>query len=404
MSDPTSVKFLETIKNTPAQIYRAFTNAAALREWLSDGATTDIKSGGRIILWWNDGYSSAGHFTELDPDKKLVFTWKGDHEPAETLVTVNISADGDSSRLEVVHSGLGEGEAWEATRQMFQRSWEAGLENLASVLETGKDLRIYRRPMLGILLTDFNAEVADRLGVPVSEGIRIDGTLEGMGARAAGLLGDDVLISMAGKQVTDFNTLRAALEEKHAGDVVEVEFYRGPDKQTVQMKLSGRPEPEITWNVQALADRAKTVYAEMDKMLENDLAEVSEVEASAKPVASEWSVNEILCHLISSERYNMLFVTELFAGSESWTDNNFPGNLQHPIDATLEVYPTKNALIEELKRCEAETIALIRHLPEEFTQRKGSFWRLADAVQNFPLHVQSHSAQIQAAIAAARQQ
>jgi uncharacterized protein YndB with AHSA1/START domain len=402
MSDQPSVKFTRTIHTTPAQVYRAFTNASALREWLADGATTDIKAGGRIILWWSDGYSSTGQFTGLEEDKKVGFTWKGDNEPARTQVEVNISTEGEGSNVEIIHSGLGEGEPWEATRHMFQRSWEAGLENLVSILETGKDLRIYRRPMLGIMLTDFNAEVAGRLGIPVKEGIRIDGTLEGMGARAAGLEGDDVLVGMAGRPVTDFDSLRAALEGKHAGDVVEVEYYRGPEKKTVPMKLSGRPEPQIPGSIKEIAARAQEVYAEMDRELDAALAGVSEAEASAKPQAGEWSVKEILCHLISSERFNIQYLTELFAGNESWNDN-YPGNLQHPIDATLEVFPTLSALIEELRRGEAETIALIRHLPEEFTQRKGSYWRLVEAIQNFPYHIRTHTAQIQAAVDAARQ-
>ncbi len=402
MSDHNAVTFVRAIKTSPTQVYRAFTNAAALREWLSDGATTEIEIGKRIILWWNDGYISAGHFTKLEPDKKVGFTWKGAEEPAETQVTVNISAEGDGSRLEVVHSGLGDGGSWETTRQKFQSSWESSLENLVSVLETGKDLRIYSRPMLGILLTDFNAEIAARMGVPVSEAIRIDGTLEGMGARTAGLEKDDVLVGMAGKTVTDFDSLREALAGKHAGDVVEVNFYRGPEKHAVQMKLSGRPEPTLTWNIEELADQAQAVYAEMNQKLDAALAGVSEAEASAKPETEEWSVKEVLCHLISTERYNMLFVTELFAGSESWTDNNYPGNLQHPIEATLEVFPTLNSLVDELKRCEAETVALIRNLPEEFLERKGSYWRLAEAVQYFPLHVNTHTAQIHEAITAAR--
>jgi S1-C subfamily serine protease len=64
--------------------------------------------------------------------------------------------------------------------------------------------------MLGIMLSDFNAEIAKSMGLPVSSGVRIDGTVPGMGAEAAGLQSGDVIVGMAGYPVGDFSSLTHA--------------------------------------------------------------------------------------------------------------------------------------------------------------------------------------------------
>ena len=100
---------------------------------------------------------------------------------------VTLEAQDGGTRLLLEHTGFGTGAEWQRPIQESREGWTQGLENLASVMETGQDLRIIRRPMLGVMLSDFTPEIARQLGVPVSEGVRIDGTLEGMGARKAGL-------------------------------------------------------------------------------------------------------------------------------------------------------------------------------------------------------------------------
>ena len=67
------------------------------------------------------------------------------------------------------------------------------------MLGSGPDLRITNRPMMGISPSDFNAEIAKKLGVPVNTGMRLDGVVDGMGAQSAGLQKDDVLIEFAGR-------------------------------------------------------------------------------------------------------------------------------------------------------------------------------------------------------------
>src|SRR5205085_11969576 len=104
------------------------------------------------------------------------------------------------------------------------------------------DLRVARRPMLGLSGgAPLEAERAARLGVPVTEGLWLDGFLEGMGARAAGLQKDDVLVSLGGQPVNAGTSLASLLQGHRAGDRVPIDFYRGTERHTVTVELSARP-------------------------------------------------------------------------------------------------------------------------------------------------------------------
>jgi hypothetical protein len=54
--------------------------------------------------------------------------------------------------------------SWEKMVETFRENWVSSLENLKSVLETGIDLRIANRPMLGIVPGDFTPEQAKAWG------------------------------------------------------------------------------------------------------------------------------------------------------------------------------------------------------------------------------------------------
>jgi len=401
MTDTRTLTFERKIQASPAELYRAFSNATALREWLSDVATTAPREGGHFYLAWNDGYYTSGEFTALAPGEEVAFTWHGRDEPGSSIVRASLAVEDGGTRVLVEHAGLGAGEAWSETVEALERAWPFSLDNLASVTETGEDLRFTRRPMLGITISDFNAEVAAQLGVPVPEGIRIDGAVSGMGAEAAGLQADDVIVGMAGREITGWATLTDALAAKQAGDTVDVVFYRGPEKHTVEMTLSGRPIPEIPETAQALAEAARERHAEIESELEEFFEDVGDAEAGFKPSSDAWSAKETLAHLIHNERGWQSWVSDLIGGHEPWYED-WGGNPHARVVATVTAYPTVEALQEELKRHHAETAALIANLPSEFIDRKGSYWRLAYNLLEAPYHHRTHLQQMQEAVDAAR--
>ncbi len=393
-------KFKQTVNAPAAQVYRAFTNSTAIREWLSDGATADARKGGRLYLWWNDGYTAGGEFTTLTPGKKVAFTWRGRGEPEATKVQVSLAEKNGSTVVTVTHSGFGAGKAWARMIKEMTAAWLYSLENLASVLGSGPDLRITTRPMLGIMVDAFDAEVAKKLGVPVADGLRLSGTLEGMGARAAGLQNDDVIVSLGGKKVTG-NTLAVALQGRRGGDTVPVVFYRGQEKHKVMMQLSRRPLPEIPATPGELADAIRKIDAELDVELAKCFEGVTEEEASFKPTPEEWSAKDVVAHLLSGERDNHAFVTEAIDGVARWYDG-FGSNIQARHTAVMAAYPTVQAMLEEYRRNQTETAALLAALPPEFVARKGAYWQIAFNFLQPPFHNHEHFNQIRAAIEAAR--
>jgi uncharacterized protein YndB with AHSA1/START domain len=400
MAKTQTAKFKQTVNAPAAQVYRAFTNSTAIREWMCDGATADVRKGGRLYVWWNDGYTASGEFTALTPGKKVAFTWRGRGEPDATKVQVSLAEKNGSTVVTVTHSGFGSGKAWAKAVKELTSGWEYAMENLASVLGSGPDLRIATRPMLGITVDAFDAEIAKKLGVPVADGVRLSGALEGMGAKAAGLQKDDVIVSLGGKKVTG-NTLAVALQGRRGGDTVPVVFYRGQEKHKVMMQLSRRPLPEIPATAGELAEALRKIYAELDVELARCFEGVTEEEASFKPTPNEWSAKDVVAHLLAGERDGHSFITESIDGIARWYDG-FGSNVEARHTAIMTAYPTVQAMLEEYRRNQAETVALLAALPPEFVARKGSYWSLAFGLLQPPFHNHDHFAQIRAAIEAAR--
>ena len=279
--------------------------------------------------------------------------------------------------------------------------WKKSLENLASVIGDGPDLRITRRPMIGIILTDYDAKIAAKLGIPVAYGTRLSDVVDGMGAQQAGLQKDDVIVAMDGHELVAGTTLGLILAAKHAGDVVEVTFYRGTEKKTATMTLSGRPIPTIPTSAAKLAEQVGQIYHQYEAQIEELLNNASEAECSHKPTPTEWSVKEVLAHLIHSELGWQNYASEVMGGYEGAYDG-FGGNIQARIDATMEVYPTKEALFKELKAHDRESISMLSHIPEEFLAHKGRYWKLVYQANQNPYHLQAHIEQMKVAIQSAR--
>jgi len=388
-----TLPFSITIVAPASEIYRAFTNGTILRDWLCDSSQALPRLGGRLYLWWNNGYYTNGVFTHLEPSEKIMFTWNGRGEPAETRVVVRITPQTEDCLVTLEHCDIGSDSAWVTASQSIQTGWITGLENLKSILETGRDLRFIRRPMLGIGIGEFDESIASKLGIPVKEGIRLDNVIEGMGPRLAGMQKDDVMVSLGGHVTNDWTSLTEALQSHHAGDKIEVVFYRGQEKKLVAMELSHRQLPALASSPKLLSEATEKQYQEILGQLDQLFAGLIESEASQRPVPGEWSVKEILAHLIHSERGWHNAINEIVASQESYTDD-FSGNLQFRIDATLAVYPTLTDLLQTLNKDMAETIQLLTCLPADFLVHKSSYWRLAYGAPQTPLHINGHIEQL----------
>jgi uncharacterized protein YndB with AHSA1/START domain len=277
MSETTELTFAQEIEAAPTAVYYALTNGAAMREWLCTNSQVSTRVGGRLYLYWQQGYYAAGEFQKLVPDEEVVYTWQGKKEPTVSTVTFTLEPKADGTKVKLVHSDVPAGEEAADMRQSLKEGWEAGLANLKAVLETGLDKRVYDQAFLGILIAgQVTAEQAEELGIDAEGGIRISGTMAETGAAAAGLQANDVIVDMGGSVTKDFPTLQAAIRPYRPGDSVKVTYYRDGERKQVVMNLMARPVPDIPETPAALAEALKELYAQLDKELDEVLANATD--------------------------------------------------------------------------------------------------------------------------------
>jgi len=373
--------------NAPAEhIYRAFTNSTALREWLCDAAMSQPRVGGRLYCQWANGDALIGKFTALTPEKKVTFTLRSDDPGDYAEVTVTIAEKAGVSAVIVTDSSDSKTRAGMAAE--IEKSWNTALDNLQSVLETGIDQRLARRPMLGI---DVDSPK------PGDEGVRVSSTSEGSGARDGGIEKGDVILSIGKFQTPDMSTLSAALSANKAGDKVKVTLQRDGKKVPLTITLGARNMEPVPPTAEALAEIVARKYTDVNRDLTQAFKGVSEEKAARAPVPGEWSARHILAHLIAGERYINHWITTVIGGQEPWQDD-WEGNLRIRLDAVINGFPTIQALLTELKRNEAETVAMLNALPDSFVARKGAYDRVARTMLTWPDHTREHLEQIRGAV------
>jgi uncharacterized protein YndB with AHSA1/START domain len=404
---PTShtLKFTRTINAPPLEVSRLFTHATALRDWLCNAAQCEARAGGRLYLWWDDGYAVTGTFTKFEPGVRLTFAWSSPLDPGPTQVSVTFRAKGDATQVTVTHGGFGGGPKWKSAVAALRAAWPQSLENLGSVAETGVDLRFARRPRLGIGFDEFNAEKAKSLGVPAKAGVLITGTAEGTGARAAGLQKDDVLISLNGKKLAGFGSFGPALHGLKAGDRPKVVFYRGAQKHTVPLELSRWPIPEVPASGKALAEHMRHTNAEVQAGLAALVEGLSEAQAERRPAPNEWSVKELLAHFILTERDYQSWAADMVNDRAVNDDLEMRPNVNERITAVVQRFGSVAALRAELAAAAAETADFIEGLPAHFVQHRRHLYRRAALwqIEYTPIHFsEEHSEQLRQTIAAAK--
>ncbi|MEO8606807.1 MAG: SRPBCC domain-containing protein [Chloroflexota bacterium] len=391
----TNIAVTQTIHAPIAQVYSAFTERDPLKKWLCDDADVRAAVGGHILLTWQGGAHVNGVFTALEKNEQVAFTWRSANDNHETVVDVHLTAQGDGTQVELSHSGF----APDADLDTIQREWENRLNVLQMALENGEDIRITHRVIIGIVPADFNADIAARLGVPTAQGVRVGSLIPNFSAAAAGLLSDDVIIGVNGRDITDQMPIGVLVRDNKPGDVVDVSYYRGSEKHTIPVALKGYPVPDQVTTFAALADRLGAAYAEIDSTLSGLFAAASEADAAHKTAPKEWSANEVMAHLIMSERWqhNALGCMMDMPEVEGWSCNHVAR-----IAAVTTAYPTSADLLAELRRCHAETVAVVRHIPDEVGERKTVLWQMNFQVDGMNIHTRQHFDQIRAALAAAK--
>lgn len=392
VSEIQSLSFRVIVDASPEAAYFMFTNAGGYRSWLCAQSQVDPRPGGRLYLWWRSGYYVCGTYNTLESNRALAFTWYGREEPWETQVQVVFSPTSGGTQIELKHFGMGTGDGWEEVSVEFKKGWEKGLENLQSVVESGQDLRIVRRPVLGVQIGRVLTTAETRaLNLPYEGAILVDAAVAGTGAASGGIQRGDLLTSLGGLPVPTIEDLSQALDRYFAGDRVELGLVRDGKELTVEMDLSSRTLPTVPREPAAFADAVQETNRAAYQEVRAFLDEVSEDQADMRPHSAEWNVRQNLAHLIVVERDTQGWI----AAAVSDREVVFNTNEVTRLDALIKVYPTLPELLAEFKRAQEETVGMIRALPKAFVQhRKGSYVNLGNGLLTASLHLRGHLEQM----------
>ena len=121
---------VERILNAPVtRVWNALTDVDQMREWYFDLKEFKPQAGFEFefsVEHEGTTYHHLCRVTEVIPEKKIAYTWRYKSEPGDSLVTIELFAEGDNTRLKLTHTGI---ESFPRTpayaRKNFEQGWTA---------------------------------------------------------------------------------------------------------------------------------------------------------------------------------------------------------------------------------------------------------------------------------------
>jgi uncharacterized protein YndB with AHSA1/START domain len=128
----------------PAQaVFDAWTSEEVMRRWFhgqhdweTPEAHVDLRLGGNVRVVMRDPvkdaeYGGGGHYTEIDPPSRLVFTWTWDDDDArETLIELDFEEVEGVTTVRLTHNNLRDQESVLS----HEGGWTACFDNLGHTL------------------------------------------------------------------------------------------------------------------------------------------------------------------------------------------------------------------------------------------------------------------------------
>lgn len=124
------LRLTQTINVSAKKAFEAFTEPTHLSKWFTTEARADLRVGGR----YSNGDGDCGEFLEVDPQRKISFTWENEKHCPGTVVNVVFTESGDRVEVFLEHTRLS---SQEDIRDM-ETGWSWALDSLKSYLESGR--------------------------------------------------------------------------------------------------------------------------------------------------------------------------------------------------------------------------------------------------------------------------
>ena len=118
---------IERTFNAPiAKVWRAITDVDQMRKWYFDLKEFKPEVGFEFeFSVEHEGmtYHHLCRVTEVVPEKKIAYTWRYKGEPGDSLVTLELFAEGDNTRVKLTHTGI---ETFPKTPAYARKNFESG--------------------------------------------------------------------------------------------------------------------------------------------------------------------------------------------------------------------------------------------------------------------------------------
>jgi uncharacterized protein YndB with AHSA1/START domain len=118
---------VERTLNAPvAKVWRALTDVDQMRQWYFDLKEFKPEVGFEfefVVEHEGNRYHHLCRITEVIPEKKIAYNWRYKGEPGDSLVTFELFADGEKTRVKVTHTGI---ETFPKTPAYARKNFEAG--------------------------------------------------------------------------------------------------------------------------------------------------------------------------------------------------------------------------------------------------------------------------------------
>jgi uncharacterized protein YndB with AHSA1/START domain len=131
----TGLRIERVLPAPPDQVWRAFTDPAALAAWFwpahfATTAEVDARPGGALRIAAVSGLAVSGRFRTVEAPQRLAFTWRWDTDDEETLVTIELSETDGGTTLVLTHEAF----ASDSTRDDHRTGWSDCLDRLPAWL------------------------------------------------------------------------------------------------------------------------------------------------------------------------------------------------------------------------------------------------------------------------------
>ncbi len=103
-----------TVAAPPEAVFPYFTDPDRMVRWMGTEAELDARPGGSLRVLVGGSHLALGEYVEVDPPRRVVFTWGWDDpesvvQPGTSTVEVTLTADGEGTKVVLVHRDLPEG-------------------------------------------------------------------------------------------------------------------------------------------------------------------------------------------------------------------------------------------------------------------------------------------------------